>query len=173
MRATFLGGLAIVGALALTGCTAPEPEPEELTVTAAGARYLDAICPVNAAWESVDLEIDRLRLVLSRGEAGDTAAIGAALTELEHASTVASETLSDETVAWPAKAEGGVAEVAETLAADAEQAARAAKLPAADLVDYSWEGAKAIGSAAVTTRAALGLPEDLGSACADRPDSAP
>ncbi|TQL42050.1 hypothetical protein FB468_0030 [Leucobacter komagatae] len=167
-----MGALAVVVVVALTGCTAPEPEPEELTVSAAGARYLDAICPVNAAWEGVDLEVDRLRLVLSRGDTGDTAAIGGALADLERASTAASETLSDETVAWPAKAEGGVAEVAETLAADAEQAARAAKLPAVDLVDYSWEGVKAIGSAAAATRAALGLPEGVGSACADRPVSA-
>ena len=161
--------VGLVGAaLLLAGCTAAEPEPEELTVTAAGARYLDAVCPVNDAWDAVDVEVDRLRIAVARGEAGDVAALGEPLVELETLSAKAAETLTAESVAWPGSATAAVESVAETLAADAEQAASIGELDGQEVAAYRWKGAATVGETAAAARAALGLPEDPVAACAAR-----
>lgn len=159
--------VAVASILVLAGCAAdaPEPDPEELTVTEAGARYLAAICPVNSAWDAVDVEVDRLRVELARGEAGSTDPIGSALTKLERKTVAALELLDDATVAWPVAAQDPIAAVRDTLTTDAEQAATVAELSGRDLVAYSWDGAGAISSAAAEARAALGLPEDPAAAC--------
>lgn len=153
-------------ALLLAGCTAAEPEPEELTVTAAGARYLEAVCPVNEAWDAVDVEVERLRIAVARGEAGDTGDLGKLLATLEAQS--AAETLDDPSVAWPGGATPAVESVAKTLADDAEQAGSIAELEAQEAVDYRWDGAATIAETAAAARAALGLPEDPVVACAAR-----
>ncbi|GAA1581071.1 hypothetical protein [Leucobacter aridicollis] len=168
MRARILTGLAAVAALTLAGCSAPEPEPEELTVTAAGSRYLDAVCPVNDVWDSVDAELDRLRLAVSRGDSADTGPLATQLQALQEASAIAAESLADPAVAWPDGASSAVAAVAESLDADARQAGEVAELSAAAIADYAWEGGGAVADAAADTRAALGLPADAGAACADR-----
>ncbi|UTX54234.1 hypothetical protein [Leucobacter aridicollis] len=168
MRARFLLGAAVVAVLALTGCSAPEPEPEELTVSAAGARYLDAVCPVNQVWDNVDAALDRLRLAVARGDSADTGPIIVELEALQKSSAAAAERLTDPAVVWPDKAEAAVAAVAETLEADAQQAAEVAGLDADAIAGYSWEGGGTIAGAAADTRAALGLPADAGAACAER-----
>lgn len=155
-------------ALLLAGCTAAEPEPEELTVTAAGARYLEAVCPVNEAWDAVDVEVERLRIAVARGEAGDTGDLGKRLATLEAQSAAAAETLADPSVAWPGGATPAVESVAKTLADDAEQAGSIAELEAQEAVDYRWDGAATIAETAAAARAALGLPEDPVVACAAR-----
>lgn len=155
-------------AVLLAGCTAAEPEPEELTVTAAGARYLAAVCPVNDAWDAVDVEVDRLRIVVARGETGDTAALGEQLAVLEDKAAVAAETLADPSVAWPGAATAAIESVAKTLVADAEQAGSAAELNAQEAVDHRWGGAATVAETGAAARAALGLPEDPVTACAAR-----
>ncbi|KIP53158.1 hypothetical protein SD72_04845 [Leucobacter komagatae] len=160
--------VAAVALLPLAGCTAPEPEPEELTVTGAGARYLDAVCPVNGAWDSVDVEVERLRIALARSEAGDETALGAALTTLERRSLAAAENLDDASVSWPADAEDAIAAVRDSLAADAEQARDVAELSAADAVAHEWEGAERIAATSAKARASLGLPDDPEVACEAR-----
>lgn len=168
VRVKNLSVLAAAAILLLSGCAggAPEePEPEELTVTEAGARYLEAICPVNDTWDAVDLEVDRLRVEVSRGEPGDTDPLAAALKQLERSALAAAKLLDDASVAWPAAAESAVADVRDTLTDDAKQAEKAAKLDGREAVDYSWDGAGDIGAAAAKARAALGLPEDPAAAC--------
>ena len=156
---------ALIAAVSLAGCSAPAPEPEELTVSAAGARYLEAVCPVNAAWDGVDVELDRVKLLVSRGEQPDTAGVAAALDKLGAESLAAAEILDDPAVAWPAAAADSIAGVRETLTADAEQAAAVATLGAAELAGYRWEGSGEIATSAADTRAALGLPDDTRDAC--------
>ncbi len=150
----------------LAGC-APEPpaEPEQLTASEAGGVYLDAVCPVNAAWDRVDLEVDRLRLAVGRGE-GDTAALADEFERLGAASGKAAKELDPEANTWPKGAEAPVERVRKSLIADEKQTAKAAKLDAEDLVGYAWPGADEAAGAAAEARAALGLPADAESACA-------
>lgn len=168
MRNRLFGFTAAVTALAaLSGCAAPEPEPEALTITEAGSRYLDAVCPVNAAWDEVDVEVDRLRIAISRGDSVDTAGYVDALAGMELASRAAVETLDDPLVAWPAEAEAAVAEVGDSLRADARHAEEAAELAAAAAVAHRWPDVSNIADAALRARVALGLPEDPAGACAE------
>ncbi|MFD1202881.1 hypothetical protein ACFSWE_11740 [Leucobacter albus] len=171
----FLSVLVGASVLGLAGCSAPEPEPEpeELTVTEAGARYLDAVCPVNEAWDEVDAGVDRLRVAGARPAQADAAelseALGAelsaALTRLEQRSLAAVKTLDDPLVAWPAAAQAAVEEVRDTLVDDAEQASSAAALDGQELSEYRWKDPQGIAEAAARARAALGLPEDPAAAC--------
>lgn len=154
----------------LAGC-APEPAPREapqyqLTVTDAGARYLDAVCPVNAAWDAVDVEVDRLRIALARGGEADARPFADAVRALGAASGAAGESLVDPSLEWPSPARGPVAEVGASLAADAEQAQRAAGLDASAAVGYAWEDAAEAAASAKRARTALGLPDDARLACA-------
>ena len=143
----------------------PEPEPEQLTISDAGARYLEAVCPVNAVWDAVDIEVDHLRVAAARGDAADTAAFAGVMHELQSASAAAEQTLGDEAVEWPAVAKGAVERVRASLEADAGQAERVARLAASDAASHTWEGAAAAASAAQEARAALGLPENARVAC--------
>ncbi|WP_024356367.1 hypothetical protein [Leucobacter chironomi] len=163
-----LACLLLVGGLA--GCAAPEPppEPEVLSATKAGGVYLDAVCPVNAAWDDADAELDRLRIAVARGGDVqiDTARFATAMERVAEASAEAGEQLDTEQQSWPAVAEAPVASVRKTLQADRKQAASVAKLDAAEAVAYAWQGAAESGEAAAAARAALGLPDDPEAACA-------
>lgn len=150
----------------LSACAADEPEPEKLSASQAGGVYLDAVCPVNTAWDVVDVELDRLRTQLARGDE-DSTAIEEALAQLGDASAAAAEALDATTHEWPREAAGPVESVRETLIADRKQAAALAKRPAADIAEYSWEGGTEAGAAAAEARAALGLPEDPVFACTE------
>jgi hypothetical protein len=123
-----------------------------LSATTAGGVYLDAVCPVNAAWDEVDVELDRLRIAVARGgdEEIDTSRFADAMERVAEASSDAGKRLDTEQQSWPAQAEPAVESVRETLQADRKQALSVAKLDA--------EEAEA--------RAALGLPEDPVAACA-------
>lgn len=160
----FFGAILAIGLLGLTGCSAA-PEPDELTVTAAGARYLDAVCSVNAAWDTVDVEVDRLRISVARGESGDTRAIETALAALGRETDNAMALLDDESVGWPQSAVSAISRVLNTLEADTEQIAAVAELPGRELADYSWSGAENAAASAAAARTALGLPEEAGLAC--------
>lgn len=166
-RPLALLGLAAL-ALGVTGCAAPDqpPEPETLTPTRAAVVYLDAVCPVNEAWDEADVELDRLRLAAERGMTASTSTFAASMIEVAERSASAATALTSGERTWPDAARDPIASVAETLEADEAQAKRVASLPAADVVDYRWEGAEDIGAAAAEARGALQLPADADAACA-------
>ncbi|MBL3698361.1 hypothetical protein [Leucobacter luti] len=155
-----------VAALLLAGCsqTPPEPTPEVLTASTAGAAYLDAVCPVNTAWDLADVELDRLRLAVSRGSADpdDTAA---ALRHVADESKRAAASLDPKRSTWPAPAREAVAEVRQTLVADRKQALTVAKLDAKRMVAHTWEGAGDAAAAATAAHTALELPTEPDAAC--------
>ncbi|WP_026139618.1 hypothetical protein [Leucobacter salsicius] len=170
--------LAIVATagLLLAGCSGqggpPEaaPEPEVLSASEAGGIYLDAICPVNAAWDAADVELERLRLTLSRGE-DDTRRFAAAMNEVAAASKTAAQELDPKTLdeaghAWPKTAISDIKAVQKTLTDDQKQAARVAKLTGSEVLNYAWQGSEEVGAAASAAREALALPADGQSACA-------
>ena len=173
---TRVATLAAAATLILVGCSgqaapaAPEPEPEVLSASEAGGIYLDAVCPVNAAWDAADLALERLRLIASRGEY-DTRRFAVAMDEVAAASKKAARELDPKTLdkeghAWPAAASADIAAVRKSLQADHKQAARVAKLTSSDVLGYSWKGAEEVGGAASAAREALALPADGESACA-------
>lgn len=169
IASTIVCAVTVVAGAALAGCAPePAPEPAALNISDAGARYLDAVCPVNAAWNAVDLEIDRLALAADHGEPGDTRPFQGALAKVEQRSLQAAEVLADETVAWPAEAEAAVAKVAKSLEADAAQAAEVTLLSADEIVAYRWKGAAATAKSGSDTRLALGLPAEADVACEAR-----
>lgn len=161
--------------LLLSGCTSPttpQPQatPEVLSASEAGGIYLDAVCPVNAAWDAADLEIDRLRLTVSRGES-DTTRVAEALTGVAAESKTAAVSLDPKVVAkadhaWPADALEPIAAVRESLSVDVKQASAVTKLAADELLNYSWRGVEETAAAASAARAVLGLPTDGANACA-------
>ncbi|WP_336651284.1 MULTISPECIES: hypothetical protein [unclassified Leucobacter] len=163
-----LACLLIVGGL--VGCASPEPAPapEVLSATKAGGVYLDAVCPVNAAWDEADVELDKLRIAVARGGDAkiDTTRFAAAMGRVAEVSAEAGQQLDTEQQSWPAAAEAPVAEVRKTLQADRKQAVSVAKLDAVAAVGYVWQGAAESGEAAAAARAALGLPADPEAACA-------
>ncbi|MBK0418945.1 hypothetical protein JD276_07845 [Leucobacter sp. CSA1] len=153
-------------ALSLAACAPdPEPEPEVLSVTEAGGVYLEAVCPVNAAWDEADVEIDRLRIGVARGEDFDTAPFAEAMSALADASGEAAEQLDAGDIVWPEEARDEIEEVRVTLVADRKQALAVAELPAEEAAGYMWDG-DAARDAAVAARTVLGLPEDPAAACA-------
>lgn len=158
----------IIAALAVTaGCATQDPEPtrpEPLTASAAGGVYLHAVCPVNAAWDRVDLEVDRLRLALKRGTA-DTHEFASALKAMAVASEEATKLLAPKDHTWPKAAKAPVSAVRETLLADEKQAPKVAKLSAQEVVVYAWNGSEKIAQSAAEARVALGLPADAELAC--------
>lgn len=154
-------------ALLVTSCGAGTPtpvEPEELSASKAGGLYLSAVCPVNDEWDRVDLEIDRLRLALGRGD-GSPKNAARALVDLADASARSEKALAPKGQAWPTAAEPAIEAVRDTLRADRAQALRVAKLPADELVAYSWQGSAEIATAASDARSALGLPANALDAC--------
>jgi hypothetical protein len=170
-----LRAAAAIGALcsALTGCSGeaeapPEPEPEVLSASQAGGVYLDAVCPVNAAWDEADVELDRLRIAVGRGDEAqiDTRLFADAMGEVADASERAAERLETKQQEWPRGTETAVEAVRDTLESDRKQARKVAKLDAADAVGYAWLGAEESAAAAAGARTALGLPEDPIAACA-------
>lgn len=167
-RRRLAAALALAAAASVTAC-APEPEPEPLTVSTAGAAYLDAVCPVNAAWDDADLQIDLLRIAVERGD-GDTRAYAASMRRVAEVSRDSADRLADEDRAWPADAADAVAAVADTLTADAEQAEKVAELEAKPAVTHQWEGADDVASTSRAARQALGLPDSGEAACAQRND---
>lgn len=160
-----LGAALLLG---LAGC-APEPQtapgPEVLSATKAGGLYLDAVCPVNEAWDAADLEIDRLRIAQTREET-DTDDFAEAMRAVGEASAEAARRLEPKDRTWPESATDEIAAVRETLRADAKQAAKVAEMPIDDVLDRGWAGAEEVGTAAAAARAALGLPTDPVAACA-------
>lgn len=154
-------------ATGLVGCTAepePEPEPVVLTATEAGALYLDAVCPVNDAWDQADIEIDRLRIAVDRGET-DTSEFAAAMTSLAEAHEHAAEALQPEDSTWPSGTQDEIAAVKASLVADSEEARQVAELPAEDATVYAWQGAETAAATAQAAREVLNLPEDPVAAC--------
>lgn len=167
-----LRAAAVLGVLcgALAGCSGapePEPEPEVLSASEAGGVYLDAVCPVNAAWDEADIELDRLRVAVARGDESpiDPGRFSDAMDEVAAASERAAERLDTEQQEWPSRTEAAIEAVRDTLEADRKQARRVAQLDAGDAVGYAWQGAAEAGDAAAEARAALGLPEDPVAAC--------
>lgn len=167
-----LGALSLAAlSLALTGCAAvsePVTAPSELTVSAAGQEYLAAVCPVNEAWDEVDVAVDQLRIVHARGAAGpnDDKALQDALVQVATVSESAASGLEPVYFTWPESASAEVDKVRETLEADVKQVRRVIALTGDTLVNYTWEGADTNAAAAAAARAALGLPEDPETACA-------
>lgn len=161
-----LGALVCAAGLVLSGC-APEPEPEPLSMSDAGGVYLDAVCPVNRAWDEADVEIDRLRLAVSRGER-DTAAFEEAMLGLSEASSTAAAELLPEDTTWPEEAVAHIEAVRESLLADSEQATEVATLPAEEAIAYDWQGAEAAATSGTAARSALGLADAPETACAQR-----
>lgn len=160
---------ALVFAFALTSCTGQGAEPksaapETLTASEAGGEYLEVVCPVNAAWDDADVELDRVRIALGRGES-DTSALADALQHVADASEEAAERLDSERHVWPKSAQEPVKAVRATLISDQKQAAKVAKLPAEETVSYAWEGQEEAATAALEARTALELPADPASAC--------
>lgn len=161
----------VAGLLLLAGCTPePEPEPEVLTASEAGGAYLDAVCPVNAAWDIADAELEQLRLALARGTASETKLADAkrvsdALERVAAASSAAAKRLAPTATTWPEDAQAAVDDVRETLVTDREQVKRVVKLPPHKLTRYEWDGAEETATAAARAREALGLPEDADAAC--------
>ncbi len=155
-------------ALLLIGCqaAAPEepPEPEVLSATKAGGLYLSAVCPVNEAWDELDVEVDRLRIAQSRGDDG-TEGFSEAMLAVGEASERAAGQLEPKDRAWPADAVDEVEAVRDTLRDDAKQAEKVADLPIEKATVYSWKGAADAGVAAAEAREALGLPADAETAC--------
>lgn len=179
-------GLLLVGCSPQAQDAPPTPKPEVLSASEAGGIYLDAVCPVNEAWDEVDVELDRLRLTLSRGEADteradtertDTERFADAMLGVAAASKTAAKQLDPKAQAkaghaWPKDALDEIAEVARTLESDENQANRVAKLTAGKMTDYTWLGAAELGVAASAARESLGLPADGENACAQWRDQA-
>ncbi|MBK0420979.1 hypothetical protein JD292_02635 [Leucobacter sp. CSA2] len=156
-------------ALPLAGCSAgpaAPPEPRKLSASQAGGAYLDAVCPVNAAWDEADVQIDRLRLALERGD-GSPEAAQRALVSAGTASATAAKRLDPAVSEWPEAAAPAVENVRQTLIEDERQAARVAKLSAEELANYTWKGAEESGKAAAAARKALALPDDPAFACSE------
>ncbi|KKI22437.1 MULTISPECIES: hypothetical protein [unclassified Leucobacter] len=166
-----IAAVAAAGAVALllSGCGSPEPEPQKLTLSEAGTHYLSAVCPVNGAWDRADVELDRLRLVLARGPASagkaEVAPFSEAIGEVGAASTRAAEELGTTAIVWPKAAAPTIDAVRDSLAADAAQAKRVAKLDAAAAIAYRWDPGDAAASD-TRARAALGLTGEPQAACA-------
>lgn len=152
--------------LLLPGCAPePAPEPEVLSATAAGHAYLDAVCPVNEAWGEVDLAVDDLRIALARGDSDvGTEPFEDAVDGLETAIGAAVEQLGSEQRTWPREARDEIADVRESLRADAEQLAELRGLSADEAAGYSWSSGDAA-EAGAAARAALQLPDDAEAAC--------
>lgn len=174
-RATRTGMALACALLVTTGCaslTPVPPEPEVLTASTAGATYLDAVCPVNEAWDEADVVIDSLRVVVSGDASGGEVDVDqaradyvAALESVGAASTEAAAALSPEDRVWPDGAAATVEKIHASLLADAEEIEGAAELSAKEAADYIWD----VGDIAVVSaeaRAALDLPEDPEFACA-------
>lgn len=171
MRRTTRYGAAACAVLllpALAACSAPEPEPpRELTISDAGGVYLEAVCPVNDAWDLADVEVDRLRLAVARGEVdADTEPFADAIRTVAQADVAAAERLGSERQIWPEHAADAVAAVVETLEAERAQARRVAKLDAEEIAAYEWAGAAESAAASAAARKALELPDDGAAACA-------
>ncbi|MHA3684412.1 hypothetical protein ACXR2W_09160 [Leucobacter sp. HY1908] len=179
-KAGAVGVTVVAAALLLTGCSggagnagggpAAAPEPEVLSATEAGGIYLDAVCPVNAAWDDVDVELERLRLTVSRGE-DDTRRFAAAMEKVAQQSKAAARALDPRVLdkgghAWPDSALDEIEAVQETLEADEKQATKVSKLDAAEILAYAWQGSTELGTAASEARSVLSLPADGESACA-------
>ena len=162
----------VAATLFVSGC-APEPAateatpppPEPLTASKAGKLYLDAVCPLDEVWGEVDVELDRLRIAVGRGDT-DTTRFADAMRRLADASAHASELLDATGQSWPKDAAAEVAAVRKTIEADEKQARAVAKMPASQAVQYAWDGAADIGTTASAARAVLGLPVDPDAACA-------
>ncbi|MBP1324792.1 hypothetical protein JOF28_000024 [Leucobacter exalbidus] len=162
-------GLLLAGCSAGAGSAEPKPKPEVLSASEAGGIYLDAVCPVNQAWDAADVELDRLRLTISRGEP-DTRRFASAMNKVAAASKTAANDLDPKTLdtdghVWPKDALTEVAAVQRTLTSDQAQATKVAKFGVNQVLGYEWDGAEDLGAAASAARAALGLPADGENAC--------
>lgn len=159
-----------LGTLMLAGCSAPpEPEPEVLAASEAGGAYLDAVCPVNAAWDIADAELEQLRLALARGD-DDAEPVADALSEVAQASKKAAARLDPKQTTWPSPARSAIADVRQTLLDDREQAETVAKLPANKIAAYTWVGGEETAAAAAAAHAALELPDGAEDACSQWAD---
>lgn len=175
--AIVIGVIGVLGA-ALVGCSGdpePPPPPQVLSPSEAGAVYLDAVCPVNDAWDAADVELDRLRVALARDGAPeiDTRLFAETMDAVAAASERAAERLDTKQQEWPTRTEAAVEDVRETLEDDRTQARRVAELDADEAVDYAWQGAAESASASAAAREALGLPEDPVAACAQWEEQSP
>lgn len=141
------------------------PEPEALTVSDAATRYLGAVCPVNEAWDALDLEVDRVSLGNERGDSVTLDGFHAALDTVASASAQAEATLADDSVAWPSGATDAIARVRTSLRADVDQVEVARELAASAIPEYAWVGAQEHADDSAAVRAALDLPEDPLAAC--------
>ena len=173
-RHRYAFSLVLLTALtAVTGCAGQaEPEPERLTVTGAGTVYLEAVCPINAAWDEADAAIDALRIVVAR-EPADTAAEASALTHAIAAlGTVNDETeqaitqLDPATHTWPDIALDPVEDVREQLRLSVEQVDRVRALEATEMAEHQWVAGES-SDVAAAARASLGLPDTAEVACAE------
>lgn len=168
--------LVVLAAFSLTGC-APEPEPEPvvLTVSEAGSAYLGAVCPVNDAWDELDLAVDQLRLSLDAGGSQEVAMerLDVALDRVGKQSLAAAKSLDDPERVWPTGAAKRVREVADTLTADHAVTVKVTKLTPEQAAAFEWPGAAESAETAAAAREALGLPADTELACAERPTGGP
>lgn len=162
--------VAAIAVLLLSGCSGaqddaqPEPKPEVLSATKAGGLYLSAVCPVNDAWDELDVEVDRLRIALGRGE-DSTVAFEKAMRAVASASEQAAKQLEPKNQAWPKGASDEVEAVRDSLRADAKQAAKVAELPIDKAANYAWKDTAEAAAASASAREVLSLPGDAVAAC--------
>lgn len=154
--------------LLLTGCGTgggdDAQQPEVLSATKAGGLYLSAVCPVNDAWDQLDVEVDRLRIAQTRGE-GDTDAFAEAMQAVGTASMRAAKQLEPKDRSWPEQAVDEIEAVRDSLREDAKQSEKVSRLPLTQAATYAWKGAEEAGAAAAAAREVLGLPSDPVAAC--------
>lgn len=156
---------SLLASCALHADRAGDSEPVRLSASAAGERYLEAVCPLNAAWDAVDLEVDRLRLAKEQSVDADVSFFRDAIGSVAKLSDTARQSLIDDGVVWPQEARDAISRVGASLEADATLARDVEKLTPEDIVTFVWPSAETVADSAAEARAALELPEDPVAAC--------
>lgn len=151
----------------------PPAEPTVLTLTSAAETYLDAVCPLNSAWDRVDTRVDALRQAISAGSPESGALLHAVRSELRHTAQVgerAAAALGAADLKWPAEAEASVGAVIDSLQRDATEIGQVLELSAERTAAYTWADPGTADALAGRVRADLGLPDDPRAACQGRAD---
>lgn len=153
----------------LTGCAAESTRKAEhrdtlLTVSKAGEKYLAAVCPLNQLWGEAAVEIDALRLTLSRGTP-DASRVQVVFGKLSEATDSAIAAFQDPGVRWPKKMQKALPALLASLGKDKEQLTALAASSAKKVANYQWQGKEASAAASAKAREAVGLPADPAVAC--------
>jgi hypothetical protein len=159
------GALIVCIGLAVTACTAIDDRPaDKLSVSQAADQYLSVVCPVNDAWNALDLSIDNLRLELDHGHA-DAADATQKLKRFEKVATRAATELRKQRDSFPKSVHEPAADVADALERDADTAAKAVKLDAQKLAEFSWPNTEDTAQKTQIARKKLSLSADATTSC--------